>query len=104
MLDGHGPARAQIHANWVIYFYEVVRCGSVRAAARKLNVAPSAISRQLHYLEEELGQRLLEKSSNRLRPTAAGEAVARHVSNVIKDLGYMRSVIADLNGLRRGHI
>lgn len=104
MLTGHGPARAQIHANWVIYFYEVVRCGSVRAAARKLNVAPSAISRQLHYLEDELGERLLEKSSNRLRPTAAGEVVARHVTNVIHDLGYMRSVIADLNGLRRGHI
>ena len=98
------PARAQIHANWVTYFYEVVRCGSVRAAARKLNIAPSAISRQLRYLEEELGEKLLEKASNKLRPTAAGEVVARHVSNVIQDLGYMRSVIADLNGLRRGHV
>jgi DNA-binding transcriptional LysR family regulator len=103
-LDTHGPARAQIHANWVIYFHEVVRCGSVRAAARKLNVAPSAISRQLRYLEEELGEKLLERASNRLRPTAAGEAVARHVSTVIRDLGHTRSVIADLNGLRRGHV
>jgi DNA-binding transcriptional LysR family regulator len=103
-LSTHGPARTQIHANWVVYFYEVVRCGSVRAAARKLNVAPSAISRQLRYLEDELGERLLEKASNRLRPTTAGEAVARHVSNVIQDLGYTRSVIADLSGLRRGRV
>jgi DNA-binding transcriptional LysR family regulator len=100
----HGPARAQIHANWVTYFYEVVRCGSVRAAARKLNIAPSAISRQLRYLEEEMGEKLLEKASNKLKPTAAGEVVARHVSNVIQDLSHMRSVIADLNGLRRGHV
>ena len=35
----------------------------VRAAARKLNIAPSAISRQLRYLEEELGEKLLEKAS-----------------------------------------
>jgi DNA-binding transcriptional LysR family regulator len=103
-LDTPGPARAQIHANWVTYFHEVVRCGSVRAAARKLNIAPSAISRQLHYLEDVMGEKLLEKTSNKLRPTAAGEVVARHVSNVIQDLGYMRSVIADLNGLRRGHV
>jgi DNA-binding transcriptional LysR family regulator len=100
----HVPARAQIHANWVTYFHEVVRCGSVRAAARKLNIAPSAISRQLHYLEEELGEKLLEKSSNKLKPTAAGEVVARHVSNVIQDLSYTRSAIGDLNGLRRGHV
>lgn len=103
-VDNHGPARTQIHANWVTYFYEVVSCGSVRAAARKLNVAPSAISRQLHYLEEDLGEKLLEKTSNKLRPTAAGEVVARHVSTVIQDLGYMRSVMADLKGLRRGHV
>jgi len=100
----HGPARAQIHANWVVYFYEVVRCGSVRAAARKLNVAPSAISRQIKDLEAQLGTQLLEKTSTRLRPTAAGEAVARHASNVIKDLSYTRAVVADLNGLRRGHV
>jgi len=100
----HGPARAQIHANWVVYFHEVVRCGAVRAAARKLNVAPSAISRQIKDLEAQLGTPLLEKTSTRLRPTAAGEAVARHASNVIKDLSYMRSVVSDLNGLRRGHV
>lgn len=103
-LTVHGPARTQIHANWVVYFYEVVRCGSVRAAARKLNVAPSAISRQIKDLEAQLGVRLLEKASTKLRPTAAGEAVARHASNVIQDLSYMRSVVADLNGLRRGHV
>ena len=99
----HGPARAQIHANWVVYFHEVVRCGAVRAAARKLNVAPSAISRQIKDLEAQLGTQLLEKTSTRLRPTAAGEALARHASNVIKDLSYMRSFVSDL-GLRRSHV
>jgi DNA-binding transcriptional LysR family regulator len=98
------PARSQIHANWVVYFYEVVRCGSVRAAARKLNVAPSAISRQIKDLEADLGVPLLEKTSTRLRPTAAGEALARHASNVIKDLRFTRSVISDISGLRRGHV
>ena len=29
------------------YFLEVVRCGSIRVASARLNVAPSALSRQI---------------------------------------------------------
>jgi DNA-binding transcriptional LysR family regulator len=100
----HGPARTQIHANWVVFFYEVARCGSIRAASRKLNVAPSAISRQLKDLEAALGVPLLEKTSTRLRPTAAGEVVAHHAGNVLRDLEHARAVLDHLNGLRRGHV
>jgi DNA-binding transcriptional LysR family regulator len=100
----HGPPRTQIHANWVVFFYEVVRCGSIRAAARKLNVAPSAISRQLKDLQAALGAPLLEKTSTRLRPTAAGEVLAHHVANVLRDLDHARSELDHLNGLRRGHV
>jgi DNA-binding transcriptional LysR family regulator len=98
------PARAQIHANWVIFFHEVARCGSIRAASRRLNVAPSAISRQIKDLEAALGVPLLEKTSTRLRPTAAGEIVAHHVGNVLRDLDHARSELDHLNGLRRGHV
>ncbi len=103
-MKGHGPTKRHIHAGWVVYLYEVARCGSIRAAARKLNVAPSAISRQLKELEAELGVPLLEKTSTSLRPTAAGEVVAHHAGNVLRGLEHARSSIDHLNGLRRGHI
>jgi DNA-binding transcriptional LysR family regulator len=103
-MHPYGPARSQIHANWVLYFHEVARSGSIRAAARNLNVAPSAISRQLKDLEQELGVPLLEKASTKLRPTAAGEVVARHAATVLRDLENTRSALDDLNGLRRGHV
>lgn len=35
----------------ILYFFEAVRLGSVRAAADFLNVAPSAVSRQIAQLE-----------------------------------------------------
>ena len=97
-------AQLQIHASWVVYFHEITRCGSIRAAARKLNIAPSAISRKLKDLEGILGVQLLEKTSTRLRPTAAGEFVASHAMQVLRDLDQMRAHLDDLNGLRSGHV
>jgi Bacterial regulatory helix-turn-helix protein, lysR family len=43
------------------YFLEVVRSGSVSDAAARLNVSPSAVSRQVAGLEEMLGVPLFER-------------------------------------------
>ncbi len=45
----------------VRYFLEVARCGSVSVAAERLDVAPSAVSRQVARLERELGTLLFER-------------------------------------------
>ena len=51
------------------YFYEVARYGSFRLAADKVNIAASAISRQIQLLEQELGVKLFDRSRRRLEPT-----------------------------------
>jgi DNA-binding transcriptional LysR family regulator len=86
------------------YFAEVVRAGSIRAAAERLHVAASAISRQLALLEEELGAPLLERGPGRtlLRLTAAGELMMRHVRHVDHEIDRVRSEIEALKGLRKG--
>jgi DNA-binding transcriptional LysR family regulator len=43
------------------YFLEVVRSGSIRVASARLNVVPSALSRQIQNLETELGVPLFER-------------------------------------------
>jgi hypothetical protein len=43
------------------YFLEVVRCGSISEASQRLNVASSAISRQISSLEETLDTVLFER-------------------------------------------
>jgi DNA-binding transcriptional LysR family regulator len=49
------------------YFQEVAECGSVRRAAEKLRITPSAISRQLQNLEYHFGAPLIERSRKGVR-------------------------------------
>ena len=88
------------------YFAEVTRCGSFRAAAEHLFVAPSAISRQIALLEEELGAPLLERGRGRttLRLTSAGEIMMQYVRTVDNEMQRVRSDIEALKGLRKGEL
>jgi len=49
---------------------------SLKAAARELNVTPSAVSHRLRLLEKVLGCRLLRRVGGRLELTECGERLA----------------------------
>jgi LysR family transcriptional regulator, regulator of abg operon len=55
-------------------FIAVVDAGSIRGAARQLNMSQPALSRALQQLEEELGVQLMDRSGRGVTPTAAGSA------------------------------
>lgn len=55
-------------------FIAVVDAGSIRGAARHLNMSQPALSRALQQLEEELGVQLMERSGRGVTPTPAGSA------------------------------
>src|SRR5260370_20095112 len=57
------------------YFLETARLGSIRRAAEKLYVAPSAVSRQIALLERNFGAPLFERHVAAARPTPAGGGV-----------------------------
>lgn len=86
------------------YFNEVVRTGSIREAAERLHVAPSAISRQMRNLEEELGLPLFERHARGVVPTSAGELYAQYAREALLDQERINSELDDLKGLRRGHV
>lgn len=91
----HAPTR---------YFMEVVRCGSIRVASGRLNVVPSALSRQIQNLEDELGVPLFERQPRGMTLTAAGEVYARYAQSVTLESERMRADLEELRGLRRGVI
>ncbi|WP_276321871.1 LysR family transcriptional regulator [Burkholderia stabilis] len=62
----------------VRYFLEVVNAGSVADAATRLNVVPSAVSRQIARLENELGTPLFVRQSRGMVPSKAGEMLAAY--------------------------
>jgi len=54
-------------------FVQVVECGSFSAAARRLGITKSAVSQKVSLLEEELGTRLLQRTTRKLSVTEAGD-------------------------------
>lgn len=57
---------------------EVVRSGSLSAAARHLRISTSAVSQQLRALEQAHGVTLLHRSTRKLALTEVGARVAAH--------------------------
>ncbi|MDX2352625.1 LysR family transcriptional regulator [Stutzerimonas xanthomarina] len=96
--------RLRIHSPAIHYFDMVRRCQSIREAARRLNVASSAVNRQILKLEGEIGSPLFERLPAGLRLTAAGEVFARHVLVVLQDAARASSELDALQGLRTGHV
>ena len=57
----------------LLAFVEVASAGSLAAAAQRLEVTPAAVSKNLLRLEAQLGVRLVQRSTRRLRLTDEGE-------------------------------
>lgn len=93
-----------LHNRLLHYLDEVARTGSMRKASARLNVASSAINRQILALEAELGTPLFLRLPRKLMLTTAGEIVIRHVRQTLKDMERVQRRIEELKGLRRGEI
>src|SRR5918996_6058004 len=86
------------------YVEAVARHRHFTRAAEELHVAQSALSHQIRRLEAELGAELFERTSRRVVPTEAGEAVARRARRVLAEIDGVRGELDELEGLVRGRI
>lgn len=86
------------------YFYEVAKAGSFRQAGERINIAASALNRQITLLEADLKVTLFERrpGRGRLRLTAAGEILLHRVRLSMNELDVARSAIDSLKGMKRG--
>jgi DNA-binding transcriptional LysR family regulator len=91
-----------LHSRLLRYLDEVARVGSIRKAAAQLNVASSAINRQILALENEIGAPIFERMSRRLRLTATGEVLIAHVRETLKGHQRVTAQIEAFKGLTRG--
>src|ERR1700704_2098944 len=93
-----------LHSRLLKYLDEVARLGSIRKASARLNVASSAVNRQILALENELGTPIFERMPRRLRLTATGEVLIAHVRDTLKGHARVVSHIEALKGLTRGEV
>ncbi|HZC14809.1 MAG TPA: LysR family transcriptional regulator [Thermoleophilaceae bacterium] len=73
-------------------------------AAEELHLAQSALSHQIRRLERELGTPLFERTSRRVIPTEAGEAIAARARRVLAEVDGARAEVDELRGVLRGRI
>ena len=69
---------AMADLNSLIVFAKVVEANGFSEAARRLKMPISTVSRRVAELEDQLGVRLLERSTRGLRLTDAGSEVFEH--------------------------
>lgn len=75
-------------------FVEVVETGGFSRAAVRLGLAKSIISRRISRLEEELGVRLLSRSTRGVSPTEAGLEFKLRAEQILADLDAARDAVA----------
>lgn len=84
-------------------FLTSVRCQSVSAASRELNISHSTVSRRLSRLEYTLGTALFERNRDGLMLTTFGRMVLRRADEVVAGINNLRSDISG-DGDTRGVI
>ncbi len=80
--------------NKISVFSKVVEAGSFTAAAQHLGLPKSSVSRAVKQLEEELGVRLLHRTTRQLRLTDAGRLYHDRASRAIAGLEDARAAVS----------
>ncbi|AMF92488.1 LysR family transcriptional regulator [Vibrio fluvialis] len=85
-------------------FVAVVECGSFSSAAEKLNITKSAVSKRVTQLEDDLGIRLLNRTTRKLSLTEAGERYYYHVSQALSYAQQGSDAVTELQGEPQGKL
>ncbi|WP_419811976.1 LysR family transcriptional regulator [Bacterioplanoides sp.] len=90
--------------NQLTIFQSIVREGSIRGAARKLEMAPPSVSQALKLLEAEVGLPLFTRSTRRIELTEAGRLLQQRTSGAMTTLDYAVESIRDMNEQPSGRV
>jgi LysR family transcriptional regulator, hydrogen peroxide-inducible genes activator len=86
------------------YFAAVARTGNFSRAARECRVAQPSLSQQILKLEEEVGERLFDRTQRRAFLTPAGSLFLPHALSILEAAERGRQEIREMCGQVRGKI
>lgn len=82
-----------IHSPDLSFFQEIVKQGSLSAAARELGVTPASVSKRLAKIEESLGVPLVRRTTRRLSLTDEGELFLANARRILTELEEMEQQV-----------
>lgn len=85
-------------------FVHVVDAGSFSAAARRLDVSKSLVSKKISQLESNLGTQLLFRTTRQINPTNAGYALFQKCEKLFNSLEEAEQSVLNLEVVPRGHL
>lgn len=83
-------------------FVSIVQTGSFTGAAKTLRSHKAGLSRTIAHLEKQLGVRLLERTTRRVRLTAIGQAIYDRAVAVLAAIEDIEATAASQHGVPKG--
>lgn len=100
-----GPAKGRAYKDTTFQqlrsFYETARLGSLSAAAAALGMSQPTVSQQVHALERQLGDRLVEQFGRGSRLTEAGKLLAELIGPAVQGIASLKQAYHEARGRLR---
>lgn len=88
----------------MLLFATVVERGSISAAAREVGQTPSAVSKQIALLENQVRYRLLNRTRTGVLPTQEGQAFYEKCKAMAEKFSEAEALILNFDGTPRGNL
>lgn len=85
-------------------FVQIVEQGSFSAVARQAGATPSAISRSVSRLEQEMGCKLLHRTTRKLRLSDAGKMVYEHALEMLESARLAMDSASSIQAVAQGKL
>lgn len=86
------------------YLAALARTGNFSRAAEQCHVSQPSLSQQIQKLEDELGERLFDRTKRAARLTPHGQSLLAHALRILDEVEAVRREAGDAKGLLRGSI
>jgi len=98
------PPRCRMNVHDLLTFVTIAQLESMSRAAVQLNIAQSALSRRMQRLEQDIGQKLLERHTRGVRLTEAGKILLARGVQIQDALIQIETQMRSLAEPRRGEL
>jgi DNA-binding transcriptional LysR family regulator len=90
--------------NHLIILKKVADAGGFTAAAKALGLPKSSISQKISQIEQDLGVRLLQRTTRRISLTEIGEQIYEAAGRILSETEDIQAVVQNLKAEASGHL